>query len=360
VIYACVNIHNGNARIVRATETCRNPEIKVHWNVAGAQGATGPIGPQGATGVQGPTGAQGPQGETGPQGAIGPAGVQGAQGTPGAPGAPGATGAEGATGAQGDVGPTGAPGATGPEGPQGATGPQGPKGDRGLTWRGNWSPQTTYLIDDAVARDGSSYVAKVANLNDQPPSTSWELLAAKGAAGLPGAAGTNGTNGTDGMNGLNGTNGLPGTTGQDAKTATQFSQLALSSVGGLVDVGGLTLTMNVPATTATLFLTTDGGVFVSHAAPANGQGVVVQVVMILDGDTSNPIAFRQINAVTQTFVGTVNWSFSTTVSNLSAGNHTVNIMAALVSATASTSAVVGSSSPTSTIRGRMTGIIINK
>jgi len=227
------------------------------------------------------------------------------------------SGSQGPTGPIGPTGPAGADGqtgATGPQGPQGEIGPQGPTGATG--------PQ--------------------------------------GPSGENGAPGPQGATGTNGINGIDGIDGLPGTTGQDARTAAQTGSLTLSSApSATVDVPGLTLTMTMPST-STLFVTTDGGVFVSNPAPANDQGVVVQILMILDGDTSNPIAVRQLNAVTRTFVGTVNWSFATSISNLSPGNHTVKIMAALVSQTTSTSAVIGSQSSTSTVRGRMTGIIINR
>ena len=64
-------------------------------------------------------------------------------------------------------------------------GPAGP----GINWLGPWSNVTSYVIDDAVEDNGSSYVANAANTNSQPPNANWDLLAQKGADGQQGAAG---------------------------------------------------------------------------------------------------------------------------------------------------------------------------
>jgi collagen type I/II/III/V/XI/XXIV/XXVII alpha len=76
VIRACVQV-NGVLRAIEPGETCKtgregSNETPVSWNVAGAVGATGPMGPAGATGPQGATGATGAAGATG---ATGPAGA---------------------------------------------------------------------------------------------------------------------------------------------------------------------------------------------------------------------------------------------------------------------------------------------
>jgi hypothetical protein len=64
----------------------------------------------------------------------------------------------------------------------------------GLKWRGTWSSATSYSIADAVERNGSSYVAKTANLNKPPESNAadWDLMAAKGNTGAQGATGPQG------------------------------------------------------------------------------------------------------------------------------------------------------------------------
>ena len=130
VIYACVRIDGSgdSAKVTRVTGPsgpCKQNEVLVRWNVAGAPG------PKGDTGATGAAGPQGPQGATGLMGAAGP---QGSQGDAGAAGLQGAAGPKGATGPIGEAGPKGATGdtgATGSQGPQGATGPTGPQGETG-------------------------------------------------------------------------------------------------------------------------------------------------------------------------------------------------------------------------------------
>jgi len=81
------------------------------------------------------------------------------------------------------------------KGDTGATGPTGPSGD--LDWKGAYSSSTTYNINDTVESDGSCYVCKTNNtLNDQPPSSNWDLVAQKGADG----SGTSITIQEDGVN----------------------------------------------------------------------------------------------------------------------------------------------------------------
>jgi hypothetical protein len=161
----------------------------------GATGARGATGPEGPAGVTGPTGVRGADGATGARGATGPEGPAGAAGPTGARGATGADGARGATGPQGPAGTDGARGATGADGARGATGPQGPggptgargatgpQGPAGTNWRGQWDPGMSYFPRDAVAYNGSSYIATALN-SAKPPSSSplqWDVLAA-GAA----------------------------------------------------------------------------------------------------------------------------------------------------------------------------------
>lgn len=94
-------------------------------------------------------------------------------------------GPQGETGPQGDTGPQGVPG------PQGATGPQGETGPKGANWKGPWSAQTTYAIDDVVSHGGSSYIALQSSTSQTPPSVSsaptgniyWGVMSAKGADG---------------------------------------------------------------------------------------------------------------------------------------------------------------------------------
>src|SRR5688572_4825684 len=71
VIYACVHQGSLFPRIIAATDTCRNNEQLITWNVQGPAGAQGPAGEQGAEGPEGPTGPQGPQGAQGDPGTAG-------------------------------------------------------------------------------------------------------------------------------------------------------------------------------------------------------------------------------------------------------------------------------------------------
>lgn len=48
---------------------------------------------------------------------------------------------------------------------------------RGLNWRGSWALTTSYAVGDAVAYNGSSYVAVTASTRSRPPSAAWATLA---------------------------------------------------------------------------------------------------------------------------------------------------------------------------------------
>jgi hypothetical protein len=72
-------------------------------------------------------------------------------------------------------------------------GQQGPPGTEGksFTWRGDWRDETQYSVRDAVAFQGSSYIA-VEEAPEGPPADSkqWNLMAQKGGEGPPGSPGT--------------------------------------------------------------------------------------------------------------------------------------------------------------------------
>jgi hypothetical protein len=138
--------------------TSHEPQLNIQWE--NLRGMEGPPGPQGETGPQGPKGDNGDPGAQGPQGAIGPAGPAGPQG---------ATGPQGPTGVQG---------------PPGATGPAGPQGAKGLNWRGVWDATASYVLDDAISHDGSSWRALRDNTNVTPiDGADWTIVAQKGDAG---------------------------------------------------------------------------------------------------------------------------------------------------------------------------------
>ena len=73
-IKACASKSTGSLRAVGTRTNCRATERTLRWNVAGRQGAPGPVGAQGPAG---PAGAQGPAGPGGAQGPAGPAGPAG-------------------------------------------------------------------------------------------------------------------------------------------------------------------------------------------------------------------------------------------------------------------------------------------
>jgi len=105
-------------------------------------------------------------------------GEKGSQGAKGDQGGKGDTGSQGAQGGKGDTGSQGAPGS---QGEKGDKGDKGDKGNKGLNWTGNWNPDTTYAIDDAVKLQGSSYLAILVNTNQEPPNEIyWDVLASKG------------------------------------------------------------------------------------------------------------------------------------------------------------------------------------
>lgn len=161
----------------------------------------------GDSGTAGPSGPPGPRGDQGIPGSAGPQGVQGLQGVQGPQGSPGPAGPQGVAGPQGSAGPQGAQGIQGERGQQGPAGATGPKG---LSWRGAWSPVMTYTEDDAVEHSGSAWVALSASVGIPPPSTAWQLLAAKGDAGVAGAQGPKGDPGTPGPQGAQGPQGAKG------------------------------------------------------------------------------------------------------------------------------------------------------
>lgn len=135
----------------------------------------GEMGPPGDTGPQGERGEQGPRGD---RGAIGPVGARGERGDTGPQGPPGP---QGPIGPEGPRGPPGDRGDPGPQGEPGVQGEQGPKGEPGLVWRGAFSEGTQYKPGDAVAFEGSSWVARF-QTSGRPGigSIDWDVLARKG------------------------------------------------------------------------------------------------------------------------------------------------------------------------------------
>lgn len=168
--------------------------------------------PSASPGVWGMLTSKGAQGDKGDTGAIGP---QGPAGLPGVSGPPGATGPQGSVGS---TGPQGAPGRDGTQGPQGNTGPagaQGTPGPVGLTYRGTYDPTLTYAQNDAVTRQGQTWLSLANNIGQTPGLSPayWTVLAAKGDAGPQGTTGSAGAQGPQGSTGATGPQGPQGATG---------------------------------------------------------------------------------------------------------------------------------------------------
>lgn len=130
-------------------------------------------------------GEMGPPGDPGPKGDTGERGVTGAPGERGLDGKDGANGLDGATGPQGPQGQRGEQGPPGPTGPAGERGAAGVDGKPGVVWRGAFVQGAAYQPGDAVALDGSSWVAKFATTaRPTAGSVDWDTLARKGDDGI--------------------------------------------------------------------------------------------------------------------------------------------------------------------------------
>jgi len=68
----------------------------------------------------------------------------------------------------------------------GAIGVTGEKGDKGAQWRGEYSPSTSYVVDDIVSYQGSGYICIQASTGNVPTNTAYfSPLAVKGDPGDP-------------------------------------------------------------------------------------------------------------------------------------------------------------------------------
>jgi hypothetical protein len=98
--------------------------------------------------------------------------------------------------------------------------PAGPQGPPGLNWRGTFNDSATYAAGDAVAYEGSSYLATntINGTEPFPASPFWQLLALAGdtgPAGPPGATGNTGPQGPPGP---------AGTVANDSITSAQLAK----------------------------------------------------------------------------------------------------------------------------------------
>ena len=200
----------------------------------------------GSKGATGATGAAGPRGATGPAGTPGPVGPQGMQGV---------------------AGPTGVAGSAGPTGP---TGIQGLTGETGImSVQGAWNAGTTYIQNQVVSYNGSSYASLGnSNVNHQPDVSpaDWGILASMGATGstgptgATGATGATGTTGATGPSGVTGATGVAGPTGAAGVTGTAGSTGSTGSTGATGPTGATGAASNVAGPTGATGLTGTMGV----------------------------------------------------------------------------------------------------
>src|SRR5215831_15607666 len=61
-----------------------------------------------------------------------------------------------------------------------------------MRWAGLWNNTTTYVPDDVVERNGSSYITANTTTSVAPPADPWELLASIGGVGPAGPTGPQG------------------------------------------------------------------------------------------------------------------------------------------------------------------------
>lgn len=258
---------NGSIYVAIVNNSSSQPPSS-NWNLLASKGDTGAAG---AAGAQGPTGATGNTGAQGPDGIV----WRGAWSSATAYSVDDAVVLNGTSyiatnantnsqppsanwstlaqkGDAGIAGAAGATGSTGPDGPQGSTGATGAKGPKGLVWRGAWNSSTSYVVDDAVTLNGTSYIAIANNSNDSPPSANWQVVSAKGDTGAGGATGATGATGAAGATGAQGPQGPQGPAGPDGaagrKSVIKTSDTTRISTTTLADDPHLSLALEANKT----------------------------------------------------------------------------------------------------------------
>lgn len=116
-------------------------------------------------------------GQLAAQGGQGPQGEQGVQGN------------QGNDGQSYNQGPQGNPGNDGQQGPPGNDGMQGPPGS-GLSPRGEWNSWTSYNTNDVVSWQGTSYIAMQYSYSNQPDQYIGNYWMINSYAGTNGSNGT--------------------------------------------------------------------------------------------------------------------------------------------------------------------------
>jgi len=202
--------YNGSSYIsLVASNVGNQPDINpTQWAVLAQQGS---IGTAGVAGPAGPTGPQGPTGTTGATGAVGPVGPQGLTGLQGPVGPAGISNRQSwnsgilynPADAVYDSGSYWIANAANTGSKPSLVNPNWQILSAGINNRGAWSGSSNYNMNDAVSDGGSFWLAILPNSCEpafppSPCSTSWQLLAAQGAAGAVGATGNTGAAGAAG------------------------------------------------------------------------------------------------------------------------------------------------------------------
>lgn len=121
----------------------------------------------------------------------------------------------------------------------------GSTGGTGVNWRGTWNASTAYLLEDAVAYQGSSYIATADTTGSVPPNAPWAVMAAAGATGPPGPQGETGVTGPQGVQGPVGPQGVQGPQGPQGITGATGPQGPQGT--GFVVQGSVVTYANLPS-----------------------------------------------------------------------------------------------------------------
>ncbi|MGW6282090.1 collagen-like triple helix repeat-containing protein [Kribbella sp. NPDC055071] len=198
-------------------------------------------------------------------------------------------------------------------------------GPAGLTWRGEWAAGTKYKPRDAVAFQGSSYVAIFGTTGSQPPNANWMLLAGKGDPGTVGATGPKGDQGDQGVQGQPGLKGDKGDTGPQG--APGISGVSVAREQGTKNVSS-------PADIVSLTLGTGTYVVQSKAIVLNSDDAAWSIgscILGLGDAAEWAFVDEKTQGTTVSTLDTVTVSGSRTITmNCSSGVNDVNISYAVI------------------------------
>jgi hypothetical protein len=147
----------------------------------------------------------------------------------------------------------------------------------GIVWRGDWEDATDYNASDAVRRNGSAYIALEASTGQDPATSGfWSLLVQKADKGDKGDKGDQGAQGVAGAKGDQGPQGVAGAKGDKGDQGSQGAAGAAGAKGDKGDQG--------PQGTA-------GADGATGAQGATGPaGTTGQVGYVVFGTTALPLA----------------------------------------------------------------------